>query len=71
MGGSLGLRSENDDVATVDDLGDQCLKVLLGVFGPSLRALLMSASLGDLKPSSASLIMELVRSSAQASEGAS
>ena len=71
MGGSLGLRSENDDVATVDDLGDQSLKVLLGAFGPSLRALLMSASLGDLKPSSASLIMELVRSSAQASEGAS
>ena len=59
MGGSLGLRSENDDVATVDDLGDQSLKVLLGAFGPSLRALLMSVSLGDLKPSLTSLIMEL------------
>ena len=68
MGGSLGLRSENDDVATVDDLGDQSLKVLLGAFGPSLRALLMSVSLGDLKPSLTSLIMELVRSNA---EGAS
>ena len=55
-------------MATVDDLGDQSLKVLLGAFGPSLRALLMSVSLGDLKPSLTSLIMELVRSSA---EGAS
>ena len=58
MEGSLGLRSENDDVATVDDLGDQSLKVLLGVFGPSLRALLMSATFGDLKPSLASLVKE-------------
>ena len=57
-------------MATADDLGDQSLKVLLSkdAFGPSLRALLMSASLDDLKPSLTSLIMELVRSSA---EGAS
>ena len=68
MGGYLGLRSENDDVATVDDLGDQFLKVLLGAFGPGLRALLISVSFGNLKPSLTSLIMELVRSSA---EGAS
>ena len=58
MGGSLGLRSENDDVATVDDLGDQSLKVLLGAFGPSPGALLMSVFLGDLKPSLASLVKE-------------
>ena len=55
-------------MATADDLGDQYLKVLLGVPGPSLGALFMSATFGDLKPSLTSLIMELVRSSA---EGAS
>jgi hypothetical protein len=47
MGGYLGLHSEKDDVATVDDLGDRSLKVLLGAFGPSLRALLVSVSSDD------------------------
>ena len=50
-------------MATVDDLGDQSLKVLLGAFGPSPGALLMSVFLGDLKPSLTS--MELVRSGAE------
>ena len=70
----VGLPSEDDEMGTdtvVDDMGDQSLKVLLGAFGPSLRTPFMSALLGDVGQSARSLIMELLRASAQVSEGAS